>query len=105
YLDWSTAATNIQDAIDSSALADLILVTNGNYKTGGRPAPGTVLTNRVLIDKAITVQSVNGPTFTILSGVDTIQTATNVRCAFVASGAVPSGFTPSGGGSSSTSTY
>jgi Immunoglobulin I-set domain/Immunoglobulin domain/PKD domain len=68
YLTWSTAATNIQDAIDASISGDTIIVTDGVYNVGGETANGTYLTNRVVINKNITVQSVNGPANTIIEG-------------------------------------
>ncbi len=95
YADWSTAATNIQDAIDASSAGDQIWVTNGIYQTGGRVMAGN-LTNRVALNKAVTVQSINGPWVTVIQGAwDPV--ATNgpdaIRCAYLTNGATLKGFT------------
>jgi predicted outer membrane repeat protein len=92
YLDWTTAATNIQDAVDASVDGDLVLVTNGVYASGGRPVNGFALTNRVAIDRAITVQSVNGPAATAILG-NPVTGDTAVRCAYMTNGATLNGFT------------
>src|SRR6516164_10049634 len=53
YATWYAAATNIQDAVNAAAPGDTVLVTNGTYASGGRAL------NRVVVDKPVTVQSVN----------------------------------------------
>src|SRR5208283_4608323 len=95
YSSWVTAATTIQDAIDAAAAGDIVLVTNGIYAAGGKVEAGG-LTNRVALDKPITVTSVNGYSATVIQGVwDPITTngPGAVRCAWLTNGAVLSGFT------------
>jgi hypothetical protein len=99
YTGWSTAATNIQDAIDASTNGDWVLVTNGIYQTGGRAVYGTS-SNRIVLDKALTVQSINGAASTMVVGACTAPThgGPNVRCAYLTNGAVLIGFTLTKGG-------
>ncbi|MCX6926912.1 MAG: PKD domain-containing protein, partial [Verrucomicrobia bacterium] len=107
YTSWATAATNIQDAVDAADVASfppgsvLVLVSNGVYRTGGRAVVGT-MTNRVVVDKLLTVRSVNGPEFTIVEG-RRVPGATNgcgdgaIRCVYLSNGASLSGFTLTNG--------
>ena len=94
YADWTTAATNIQDAIDASSDGDAVLVTNGIYAFGGEDVYGS---NRVAVTKAITVQSINGPAATVIEG---LTNGVNVRCVFLTNGATLVGFTLTNGSAS-----
>jgi hypothetical protein len=80
YIDWTTAATNIQDAVDAAVAGDEVVVTNGTYSTGGLDG------NRVKVDKPLNLRSVNGPQFTTIDGVG------SGRCVCLTSNASLSGF-------------
>lgn len=95
--NWTTAFHEIQSAVNAAGNAgDRVLVTNGVYDTGGAVAPGSLLTNRIMATRAITVESVNGPDGTYILGQGPPGNAA-VRCAYLADGATLSGFTLSNG--------
>ncbi len=106
YAGWSTAATNIQDAVSLAGPGDTVLVTNGVYQTGGGSSMGS---NRVYVAIAnLTVQSVNGPAVTVIRGYQvpgTTNGASAVRGVYLASGATLSGFTVTGGATVSANSY
>jgi len=100
YTNWSTATTVIQDAIDAASAGDEIMVTNGVYTTGGRVAASSLVTNRVLVDKSVTLRSANGASFTTILGYQvpgTIYGNQAIRAVYLTSGAVLDGFTVSNG--------
>ena len=100
YISWETAAANIQDAVDAAAPGGIVLVTNGLYATGGRRANTMVLTNRLVVDKPITVQSVNGAKVTVIRGYQmpgqTIGPGA-IRCLYLTNDVLFSGFTLTNG--------
>src|SRR5262245_49729206 len=77
YTNWSTAAVDIQDAINVAAEGDEVVVTNGGYSA-------------VTVDKLLDIRRVNGAQFTVIYGVDT-------RCADLNYVGTLSGFTLTGG--------
>src|ERR1044071_8588420 len=94
YISWATAATMIQNAVDVSSAGDEIIVTNGVYGAGGRAVFG-IMTNRVTVDKALSLRSVNGPAFTIIQGHQVAGSTGDgaIRCVYLATNASISGFT------------
>jgi hypothetical protein len=95
YSDWSSAATNLQDAVDAASLGEFVLATNGIYATGGRVVSAD-LTNRVALLRPVVLTSINGAGPTIIQGVwDPVSTngPGAVRCAWLGDGATLAGFT------------
>lgn len=98
YTSWSTAATNIQDAVYVASFEDEVLVTNGTYQYGGFSESGS---NRVcVIGRYVSVQSVNGPAVTVIEGYQmpgTILGSNAVRCVYLSLDSMLSGFTLTNG--------
>jgi hypothetical protein len=107
YLDWSTAATTIQDAIDAATTGEEVIVADGIYSTGGRTVNGGS-TNRVVITNAITVRSLNGPAATTIRGYQMPVTNNGfaaIRCVYLGKSSQLSGFTLASGGTDTTGDY
>jgi hypothetical protein len=103
YTNWSTAATAIHDAVNSASSGDLILVTNGTFNTYPIRYQA-ILPPPLVIDKPVTVRSVNGPTATIVTPAEYYVSFEQYydfgyvdRCVYLANGAILDGFTLGGG--------
>jgi hypothetical protein len=94
---WALAKQTIQAGVDAAASNDTVLVTNGSYNTGGRIPPGQVLCHtRVVIDKAVSVVSVNGPSNTFIVGQGP-RDENAIRCVWMTNNATLGGFTLTNG--------
>ncbi len=97
-LGWATAKKTIQAAVDVAVAGDSVVVTNGVYNTGYATTSAYYngdeirFKNRVLINKAITVRSVNGAAATIIEGLQFINNSAAIRCVYMSQG-VLDGFT------------
>ena len=99
---WLDATNNLQGAINAipAGATNTVWVDSGVYEVGGVtnwPA-GSMLTNRIAINKAITVRSrYNNPTNTIIKGAWDSPATTNgpaaVRCIYMAANSSLIGFT------------
>ncbi len=90
YQSWSGAATTIQAAVDVCGVGDIVWVSNGTYAVGATVYSG--VTNRVYINKAITVRSSgDNRALTIIKG------EAGYRPVYMAAGSSLIGFTITNG--------
>ena len=95
YTNWSTAATNIQDAVSAAQNGEIVVASSGTYNSGSTIIYGQEA-NRVALTNAITLLGLYGPQSTMIVG------GTQTRCVYVGGNAVLNGFTLSNGGTRST---
>jgi parallel beta-helix repeat protein len=86
-LTWETAKQTIQAAADLAVDGDTVMVADGTYATGSVIPPDDTWPCRVYTDQAITLESVNGPEFTIIDG------SQEARCVYLRAAAQLRGFT------------
>ena len=100
-----TAFGTIQEAVTAASAGDTVLVAPGTYNRGSAKASGDSTSSRVVIDKNITVKSIEGAAKTIIVGAPDFTGEPlhglgpdAVRCvAMSATGSVLEGFTLTGG--------
>ena len=90
YTNWSTAATNIQDAVGVAQAGEFVIVGDGTYANGGTVLFGSE-TNRVALTNAITLTSAGGPQAAKIVG------GTQMRCVYVGTNSTLIGFTLTNG--------
>ena len=95
FATWTDAANDLQSAIDDADPLDMVFVSNGVYGAGGRVRHGG-LTNRVVVDKPIRLEAVQGHADTVIEGSGPIGDAA-VRGVFLGAHASLVGFTVRGG--------
>src|SRR5205823_13841958 len=93
FLSWATAATNIQDAVDSASVAGAtVLVSNGVYDVGGRVVSNSQ-TNRLVVTRPLSIRSLNGARFTTIRGsANAYSSGPQVRCVYLGADAMLTGF-------------
>jgi len=101
FTTWGSAATSIQDAVDVAVWGGTVLVADGVYDQGACSSPHLSDSNRVVITKDVSIQSVNGWSNTsIVGAADPLRAdglgSNAVRCVFVENGSLE-GFTLLGG--------
>ena len=79
YTNWLTAAISIQDAVDTAAPNDVVIVTNGVYPGG------------VTVTNPLALRSVNGAQATVIDGHHSVQ------CVSLTYGTSLTGFTVTNG--------
>ncbi len=95
FVTWADAAHDLQSAIDAADPQDEVFASNGVYGAGGRIHSGA-LTNRVVIDKPVRVEAVNGHAVTVIAGAGPVGDAA-VRGVYLGTNATLVGFTVRGG--------
>ncbi|MDA3926312.1 MAG: chitobiase/beta-hexosaminidase C-terminal domain-containing protein [Kiritimatiellae bacterium] len=103
----ATSKKTLQAAVDVAESGDVVLAAPGVYDQGGRPEGAASegydsLTNRVCIDKALTLRASNGPAETLIVGqrgtADNGLASNAVRCVLATySGTMIEGFTITNG--------
>lgn len=101
FTTWSSAATNIQAALDANTqyVGAVTLVSNGTYSSG---YTGSNSFSRIALTRPIRLLSVGGPGLTRITGSGVGPGATNngagaIRCVYLAAGSSLSGFTVTNG--------
>ncbi len=85
YTNWTTAANNIQSAINAAQAGDTVIVRAGVYDKGFGESPDSHR-NRVMLNKDVNLESESGKDNTIIVG-SLPATMPGVRCAYLTNNA------------------